>query len=198
MVVAAGLSPLKRPASRQLLLPLFVLGLAGLALAPLIALVFLATSRGLSRVVVDWGPDGGTALLHTLWLVAGVGLAVALLGTVNGWLTASCSFPGRRWLRLAQVLPLASPAYLLAATCIDLGSRLGYNIHGLGWATASLTLSTYSYVFLLASESFASLGRRPLEAARSLGVGPWGGFGRVALPLALPSIGAGEIGRAHV
>ena len=33
--------------------------------------------------------------------------------------------------------------------------------------------------------------RSPLEASRSLGVGPWGGFRRVALPLALPAIGAG-------
>jgi iron(III) transport system permease protein len=137
------------------------------------------------------GPGGWLAFAHTLVLVTGVGLVVAVLGTANGWLTASCAFPGRRWLRLAQVLPLATPAYLLAATWMDLGSRLGWPIHGLGWAIASLSLSTYSYVFLLASESFAALGRRPLEAARSLGVGPWGSFGRVALPLALPAIGAG-------
>ncbi len=168
-----------------------VLGLVVFALAPLGALLLLAFGGVAPRAGLDLGPGGWGALAQTLALVTGVGLVVALLGTANGWLTASCAFPGCRWLRLAQVLPLATPAYLLAATWIDLGSRFGWPIHGLGWAIVSLSLSTYSYVFLLASESFASLGRRPLEAARSLGVGPWGGFRRVALPLAVPAIGAG-------
>jgi len=46
-------------------------------------------------------------------------------------------------------------------------------------------------VFLLSTESFSVSGRRLLEASRSLGVGPWSSFFRVALPIALPSIGAG-------
>ena len=172
-------------------LAVLVLLLVCLALAPVVALLALSVGGGDTSSLLGLGPEGWSALRHTLSLVFGVGLVVALLGTANGWLTASCAFPGRRWLRLAQVLPLATPAYLLAATWMDLGSRFGWPIHGLGWAIGSLSLSTYSYVFLLASESFAALGRRPLEAARSLGVGPWGGFRRVALPLALPAIGAG-------
>lgn len=180
----------KSAASSPLLAGLVLL-VAGLALAPLAALLVLAFGGLAPRVGLSLGPGGWSALAHTLLLVTGVGVVVAVFGTVNGWLTATCAFQGRRWLRLAQVLPLATPAYLLAATWVDLGSRFGWPIHGLGWAIASLSLSTYSYVFLLASESFASLGRRPLEAARSLGVGPWGGFRRVALPLAVPAIGAG-------
>jgi iron(III) transport system permease protein len=180
-----------RSAASTPLLAVLILLLVALALAPLAALLWFACAGVAPRVGLDLGPGGGIAVAHTLLLVCGVGLVVALWGTANGWLTATCAFPGRRWLRLAQVLPLATPAYLLAATWMDLGSRLGWPIHGLGWAIACLSLSTYSYVFLLASESFAALGRRPLEAARGLGVGPWGGFLRVALPLALPAIGAG-------
>jgi iron(III) transport system permease protein len=56
---------------------------------------------------------------------------------------------------------------------------------------AVLTLSTYSYVFLLSTESFSGTGRRHLEACLSLGVGPWESFRRVALPMALPAIAAG-------
>ena len=56
---------------------------------------------------------------------------------------------------------------------------------------AVLTLSTYSYVFLLSTESFSGTGRRHLEACLSLGVGPWQSFRRVALPMALPAIAAG-------
>ena len=34
-------------------------------------------------------------------------------------------------------------------------------------------------------------GRRQLEACRSMGIGPWAAFRRVALPIAMPAIGAG-------
>ncbi len=165
------------------------LAVASLALLPVLALVsFAVQSRGST---LGLGRAGLEQLASTLSLVLGVGLAGAALGTANGWLCASCRFGGRRWLRIAQLLPLATPAYLLAATLIDLGSRWDHTIAGQGWAIAVLTLSTYSYVFLLATESFAASGRRLLEASLSLGVGPWGSFRRVALPMALPAIGAG-------
>ncbi|QPN59811.1 iron ABC transporter permease [Synechococcus sp. CBW1002] len=175
---------------RRLLLGLAVWLICLLALAPLIGLVQFAFS-GAAAQPLDLGPGGLLQLGNTLTLLLLVGVIGAVLGTTTGWLTASCSFPGRRWLAIAQLLPLATPAYLLAATLVDLGSRNGLRVHGLAWSVLVLTLSTYSYVFLLGSESFAVSGRRQIEAARSLGVGPWGSFRRVALPMALPSIGAG-------
>ena len=136
------------------------------------------------------GSGGPEALAHTAGLVLLVGLGGALLGTATGWLTSACSFPGRRLLRIAQSLPLATPPYLLAATLIDGGSRFGLRLHGDLWAAAVLVLGTYSYVFLLATESFSAGGQRQLEACRSLGVGPWGSFRRVALPMAAPALRA--------
>jgi len=161
-----------------------------LALAPLAALALVA-SQGEALAGLQLGSQGLAPLVHTLALVLGVGCSGGLLGTCNGWLTARCQFPGRRWLRLAQLLPLATPSYLLAGTLIDLGSRSGLRIAGLGWATAVLTLGTYSYVVLLSSEAFGRSGARQQEVCRSLAVGPWGGFLRVALPLALPAVAAG-------
>lgn len=176
--------------SGRSLLTAVVLALVLLALLPVIALVGFAwfEQRGGS---LSLAVDGGRQLANTLLLLLAVGVLGAALGTANGWLTTNCHFPGQRWLRIAQVLPLATPAYLLAATLIDLGSRVSWRIHGPAWAIAALTLTTYPYVFLLSSESFAVSGRRQLEACRSLGVGPWGSFRRVALPMALPAIGAG-------
>ena len=174
---------------RRSVLEGLVLAIAALALVPLLALALFALRAPAAGALL--GHEGGTALANSLALVLAVGLGGAALGTANGWLTASCRFPGRRWLRIAQLLPLATPAYLLAAVLIDLGSRYGLRVHGLGWAVLVLTLGTYSYVFLLATESFTGGGRRQLEACRSLGVGPWGSFRRVSLPLALPAIGAG-------
>lgn len=167
-----------------------VLLICGLALAP-IAMLIGFTALGSQAAALALGADGREQLLNTVVLVAAVGGLGALLGTANGWLTACCRFPGRRWLRIAQLLPLATPGYLLAATLIDLGSQWQLRVHGLGWTVLVLTLTTYSYVFLLATESFSASGQRQLEACRSLGVGPWGSFARVALPMALPSIGAG-------
>lgn len=172
-----------KPSGRWPLLLLLLL-VAVLALLPIAGLAPFALLGGL-------GPGGGEALAHTAGLVLLVGLGGAVLGTATGWLTAACRFPGRRLLRIAQLLPLAAPPYLLAATLIDSGSRLGLRLHGDLWAAAVLVLGTYSYVFLLATESFSAGGQRQLEACRSLGVGPWGGFRRVALPMAAPAIGAG-------
>lgn len=167
-----------------------VLLLCALALAPVLSLGWFALDAG-EGSRLDLGYGGAEQVLNTLALVALVGLLTALLGTATGWLTARCAFPGRRWLRIAQLLPLATPSYLLAATWIDLGSRYGLRVHGFTPTLIVMVLSTYSYVFLLSTESFSVSGRRQLEACRSLGVGPWGSFWRVALPMALPAIGAG-------
>jgi len=167
-----------------------VLVACGLALLPLLTLLKHALI-GAGDAPLGLGFDGARQVQGTLLLVAGEGLLGAVLGTAIGWLTAVCRFPGRRWLRIAQLVPMAFPAYLLAASLIDWGSHRGLRIHGLGWAIVLLTLANYSYVFLLSTESFSVSGRRLLEASRSLGVGPWSSFFRVALPIALPSIGAG-------
>jgi len=167
-----------------------VVAVSLLALLPLLTLLRQAMVSSDAQSLA-LGVDGAEQIRGTLLLVAGEGLIGGVLGTVTGWLTAGCSFPGRRLLRIAQLLPMAIPAYLLAASLIDWASYRGLRIHGLGWAIALLSLANYGYVFLLSTESFAVSGRRLMEASRSLGVGPWRCFFRVALPIALPAIGAG-------
>lgn len=180
----------RRPGSGRPLLVVVAVGISLLALLPLLALVRDALF-GAQPVEAGLGFDGPAQIAGTLQLVLGEGVAGAVLGTATGWLTAACRFPGRRVLRIAQLIPLAFPAYLLAASLIDWGSHHGLRIHGMGWAITLLTLSTYSYVFLLTTESFTTSGSQLLEVSRSLGVGPWGSFRRIALPIALPAIGAG-------
>ena len=179
---------------------LLVLLIGLLALAPLAALLrdalFSAEPGAIGLGPMGLGPLGlgaeaAAQIRGTLLLVAGEGVLGTVLGTATGWLTAVCRFPGRRWLRMAQLLPLACPAYLLAASLIDWGSQNGIRIYGFWWAVLLLSLANYTYVFLLSTESFSTSGRQLLEACRSLGVGPWQSFWRVALPLAAPSIGAG-------
>ena len=139
----------------------------------------------------DLGPDGMRQIVGTIQLLLGTATLGTVLGSANGWLLCNCRFPGRAWLRIAQLIPLATPAYLLSAILVDLGSRNSWTVHGMGWGIAVMALTTYPYVFLLSTESFSVSGQRQLEACRSLGVGPWSAFRRVALPIALPAIGAG-------
>ena len=44
--------------------------------------------------------------VNTLWLLLGVGLGTAVLGTALAALVALCEFPGRRLFAWARVLPL--------------------------------------------------------------------------------------------
>ena len=147
---------------------------AGLNLLPFAALLAFSLQGG--NGVLGIGNDGLTQLSNTVLLVLLVGLGVACLGTAIGWLTACCNFAGKRWLTLAQLLPLATPAYLQAAVMTDLGAREGMQIHGLSWCVAVLTLANVPYVVLLARDNFRLSGRRQLEASAASASGPGGAF----------------------
>ncbi len=184
----AAVPPAARRGRWGLIAAALAIGL--LALVPLLALFWDALFAA-QPSPLGLGISGAEQIRGTLLLVLGEGTLGAVLGTAIGWLTAACRFPGRRWLRSAQLIPMAFPAYLLAASLIDWASYQGLRIHGLGWAVLLLTLANYSYVFLLSTESFSASGHRLVDASRSLGVGPWAGFFRICLPIALPAIGAG-------
>ncbi|GCE64340.1 iron ABC transporter permease [cyanobiont of Ornithocercus magnificus] len=164
--------------------------LALLAIWPLASLL-QSGIRGVRDGLGSFGLDGGRQICGTLVLLLETAVTAALLGTANGWLLVNCHFPLCKLLRVAQLIPLATPAYLLAATLVDLGSQFGLIISGMGWSVAVMVVATYPYVFLLSTESFAKCSQVQLEACRTLGVGPWSSFRRVALPISLPAIGAG-------
>ncbi|MDQ2070582.1 ABC transporter permease [Natronospira bacteriovora] len=148
-------------------------------------------------------------IVNTLWLVLGVAVGTALLGTALAWLVATCEFPGRRLFAWALLLPMAVPAYVMAFVLIgslefagplqtlmreQWGAEAGLPaIRSRGGVILALVLVLYPYVYLIVRNAFATQGGRALEVARSLGLGPWQGFFRVALPLARPWIAAGVL-----
>ena len=164
--------------------------IALLAIWPLATLV-AEMAGSLNEGGIGLSSDGPLMVQGTIQLLLGTAFIGTILGATNGWLLSNCRFPGRRWLRIAQLIPLATPAYLLSATLVDLSTREGWRVYGMGWGIVVMALTTYPYVFLLTTESFSVGSRRQLEACRSLGVGPWASFRRVALPIAAPAIGAG-------
>ncbi len=144
---------------------------------------------------------------NTLVLAVGVIVGVVLLGVSLAWLTSLCSFPGRRWLDWALMLPFAVPAYVLAFVMIGILDFAGplqttlrgwlgndfrmVSIRSTGGVIFVLVLVFYPYVYMLARGAFLAQGRGLMEAARILGHSPWQAFWRVALPMARPAIGAG-------
>ena len=134
------------------------------------------------------GIAGKEEILGTLKLLVLTSIFGGGLGTLNGWLLSNCEFRFRKVLRICQLVPLAAPAYLITAVLQDLGSIYGYQVTGFWWGVLILSISTYPYVFILANESFNKFGVNQINASRGLGVGPWGSFLKIALPMALPAL----------
>ena len=146
-------------------------------------------------------------LVNSLLLLLGVGMGVLLLGVPTAWLTSMCSFPGRRWLSWALLLPLAMPAYIIAYTYTGLldfagpvqawirdltglgyGDYWFFEIRSLGGAIVMMSLVLYPYVYLMARAAFLEQSVSSIEVGCSLGYSRWRAMWSLALPMARPAI----------
>jgi len=203
------------PRIRRLALPdpwsAGAVAIAALVLLPVVAVVWLAfhpTQNIWPHLIATTLPR---YLENTLVLMACVGVLAGAAGTGAAWLVVMYRFPGRGWLQWALLMPLAVPAYVGAYALVDFLEYAGPIQTGLrqamGWANAQdywfpairsrgaaiivLAAALYPYVYLLARAAFREQPASGYEVARALGVGPWGRFWRVGLPLARPAIAAG-------
>lgn len=147
---------------------------------------------------------------NTLMLGLLVTLGAGGIGVGAAWLVTMCRFPGRGLFEWALALPLAFPAYVLAyayTVMLDhpgpvqsaLRGAFGWGprdywfpeVRSVGGAALMFTLVLYPYVYLLARAAFLHQSARAFDVARTLGLGPWGAFARVALPMARPAIVTG-------
>ena len=150
-------------------------------------------------------------LTNTMILMVAVGVLTACIGTGAAWLVTMYDFRGRGWVQWALLMPLAVPAYVGAYALVDFLEYPGV-VQALlrqvfGWTSARdywfpqirtrtgailvLSAALYPYVYLLARAAFREQSGAGYEVARALGVGPWGRFWRLGLPLARPAIAAG-------
>ncbi len=185
--------------------------IAALVLLPVVAVIWFA----LTPTENIWPHLRATTLprylKNTGVLMAGVGLATAVIGTVTAWLVVMYRFPGRRWLQWALLTPLAIPSYVGAYALVDfleyagpvqtmLREVFGWSsardywfpqIRTRGAATFVMSLALFPYVYILARAAFREQSGAGYEVARALGAGPLARFWRVGLPLARPAIVAG-------
>ncbi len=185
--------------------------IAALVLLPICAVVWFA----LTPTENIWPHLVSTTLprylSNTAVAMFSVGALAALIGTGAAWLVVMYQFPGRKWLQWALLMPLAVPGYVGAYAMVDLLEYAGPVQTALrdffGWKTPAdywfppvrarwaaivvISASLFPYVYLLARAAFREQSGAGYEVARALGVGPWGRFFRVGLPLARPAIAAG-------
>ena len=185
--------------------------IAALVGMPVVSVLSNVLSGGTGAI---WSHLAATVLpdyvANTLLLCVAVGTGVIIVGVATAWLTAMHDFPGRRIFAWALVLPMAMPAYVLAYVYTDflqfvgplqtwLRDSFAWNrndywfpeVRSLGGAVAMFIFVLYPYVYLLARTAFIERSSGMLEAARTLGLGPWQSFFRISLPLARPAIAAG-------
>lgn len=151
------------------------------------------------------------AALETVLFLAGVGAMVLTVGAGTAWLVAGHSFPGRRVLSWALLLPMAMPAYIAAYAYLDvlhpvgpvqttLRALLGItdpralrlpDIRSLGGCILVSGFVLYPYVYLNARAAFAGQAADAIWAARAVGATGWHLFLRIGLPLARPAVAVG-------
>ena len=187
------------------------LAIAAVVLAPVVAVAVLA----LAPAENIWPHLMATVLPRylatTLILMASVAAMTAVAGTAAAWAVTMYRFPGRGWLDVALLFPLAIPAYVGAYALVDvtdyagplqtaLRGAMGWTsareywfpeTRNLGFAAVVLAAALYPYVYLLARAAFREQSGGTYEVARALGAGPARLFWRVGLPLARPAIAAG-------
>lgn len=204
--IAGALRRVRPPATLASLAVVLALLLAVPVLVVLIN-VFVPSHGTWSHLASTVLPD---YVFNSLVLMLGVAYGVITIGVTTAWLTTMCSFPGRRILEWGLLLPMAVPAYVMAYAYTDflqftgpvqsaLRAATGWSaadywfpdVRSLPGAVAMLSFVLYPYVYLLARAAFLEQSESMLEAARISGIGPWGAFFRVALPLARPGIVAG-------
>ncbi len=159
-----------------------------------------------------WTTQAPGLLANTIALVIATACCASMLGVALAWIVERTDLPGRSVWRWVLSLPLAVPAYV-AVTCALLVLRRGGlvdqfltsalnaapgqiplpSLYNLGGATVIISLSVFPYVYLPVAAAIRSLNRSYEEAARMSGLGAWGAFRAVTLPLILPAVLGGAL-----
>ncbi|MDM7859961.1 iron ABC transporter permease [Alteromonas sp. ASW11-36] len=149
-------------------------------------------------------------VINSTILALGVAVGTLLLGTLTAWLMSHYSFTGRRVLRVALLLPLAMPAYIIAYSytgLLDVSGPLQQvlretfewrvgdywfpQVRSLPSAIILMSLVLYPYVYILARTAFSEQSASMREVAKIHGYSSAQYFIRVSIPLARPALFTG-------
>ena len=187
---------------------LLLLALVALPIGALAVIAFTNAGESWGHLARHVLPNAARDTFLVMGLVA---IGTIIVGAGTAWLTSLCSFPGRRFLGWALVLPLAIPTYIAAYCFVEFldysgpvqslyremrglqpGERYAFpEIRSIGGAGLTFALVLYPYVYLASRLIFAMQGASAIETSRSLGAKPGKVFWKIALPMARPALVAG-------
>lgn len=150
-----------------------------------------------------WAMEGLSQMwVNSLACGASATLLAWVLGTSAGWLLARTDIPGKTWLRVSLLIPVMSPAYLLALAYVLIfqpnGLSEAWGIPAPDWMKSAffsfggvvmiMTLTTFGAVALLVESALLGISTRMEDAAQCMGTPPWRTFRSITLPLLLPAL----------
>ena len=148
--------------------------------------------------IAEWQAVRLTILVASVAVLTSLPIAVGI-----GWLLAKRNFPGKFLLETVINLPLVLPpvvtGYLLLVTFGRQGLMGSFLETAFGlrfvfdWKGASLASAVVAFPLLVRPIrlAFAAIDQRLVQAARTLGAGPFDAFWTIMLPLARPGILSG-------
>ena len=183
----------------EIVLTLF---LAWLVVYPLMFVAGEAAGADVAAVMSH--PSEWQALWGSLWISGASVVVSALIGVPLAFIFERYDFPGRKTLGALVALPAVMPPLVGVIAFLFLYGESGFVARGLQAVTGSRdspwrlqgpgaillvhAYSMYVYFYLFTRAGLARLDASVLEAAASLGAGPWETFRRVTLPLLKPSL----------
>lgn len=167
---------------------------------PLVA-IFLRVPPG--ELIAQMGSDVAvSALVLSLKTSLAANALILVIGTPAAWIIARRRFRGRSLVVTLVELPLVLPPTVAGIGLLAAFGRaglLGGQLEALGLSIPFTTLAVVLAVTFVASPfylrqaiaAFEAVDTAMLDAARTLGAGPWRAFRTVALPLAGGGLAAG-------
>lgn len=189
--------------------PVLVVGIAALVILPVALMAAEALTPDTEVWRHLWDSGGLNEMLSsTVALCVLVSAGTMLIGVSMAWLVSAYRFPGRSVFRVALVLPLAMPGYILGYVYLTTFSYAGPvqstlrewfnttnvwfpNVRTLPGAALVLSLVLYPYVYVLMLTALREQGLRTWQVSRTLGQGRIRGAWRAVLPAARPTLAAG-------
>jgi len=183
-----------------------VIALIGaLVVLPLLRLAQVVWQEGRGSFAQIMGSDGlGTAVLNTLLLGVGVTLAAVPIGVATALALRRSDLPGRAFWRVAVLLPVLVPDFVLGYSWIQAYGRAGFTdtVLGLHWAGMIgplgvwivLVVNAAPLAYLVVAVGLAARAEPNLErAARASGAGGVAVLITITLRLLAPAIAAASV-----
>jgi iron(III) transport system permease protein len=188
--------------------PVLVVGVAALVMLPVAMMISEALTPSASVWRHLWDTRLPDMITSTVTLLVLVCIGTMTIGVTMAWLVSAYRFPGRSLFRVALVLPLAMPGYILGYIFLTTFSYAGPvqstlrgwfntgnvwfpNVRTIPGAAVVLSLTLYPYVYVLMLTALREQGLRTWQVSRTLGQGRLRGAWRAVLPAARPTLAAG-------